>query len=332
VRGLRWFSSAVSNAWFALRVWVRYDMLWTGLGRTLLVVASVFPLVGAVLVKGSSPPSPAPTRSVVTVVTSSLPRVPPPELDLPVPVLVIGDSLVAGEEAVYGEALVSSGFAPSFDAVVSRGLRFGMVCPSSPVPVVEEQWSGAVDTPSEGTAFDDLADVPGGAVDDTGLAADASSTGSASPRPGFRATEAPSRTGCRGHGLEELARYAREGALPGIVVVALGTNDALLPAGDVLHGFRQLRGLLPGRLLVLVEVAVEASRGSFAAWNAAAREWCLADDACRFVEWSSGGSGLFVDDGLHLSSVGAQRRAAAIASALTGVLPYATGLRGASRR
>ena len=112
--------------------------------------------------------------------------------------------------------------------------------------------------------------------------------------------------GCRqmADGVKLLSARERRGALPGIVVVALGTNWIVTTAQ-----IRQaLRILGPGRVLGLVVPRELASARTPNRRNirSAGRRW---PERVRVLDWpgySAGRGSWFAGDGLHLSPAGAR--------------------------
>ena len=112
--------------------------------------------------------------------------------------------------------------------------------------------------------------------------------------------------GCRqmADGVKLLAARGRRGALPGIVVVALGTNWIITTAQ-----IRQtLRILGPGRVLGLVVPRELASARTPNRRNirAASRRWPDRVKVLDWVRYSSGRASWFAGDGLHLAPAGAR--------------------------
>lgn len=311
------FREFLSDRWFGLLLWWRY-----GLSRRLLVftVAMVLApvLVTALLFqfpRDFGDPPPEGVRSPVTLPIDSPDPLRVVPLRAPVlEVLVIGDSLVAGEEDIYREALASAGVASRFDAVVSRGLRHGWICPSGARVTGDD----LPDDFSEDFSAEDFSaedDFPTDPVDDS-----APEESGSDPFVGADEEEggpAPS-SGCVRQGLEALSWYAASGSPPAAVVVALGTNDASSPARQVLERLDTLRALLERRPVFLLETATYPMTAFHARWNDTARTWCLADVSCRFVDWAGTPtpSEFFEPDGVHLNAAGSRARAAALVSVL----------------
>lgn len=280
----------LSDRWFGLRLWVRYDLSW----RVLVVVLLFVPaLVGAGVFVGSRP-SPGGLAGVSSVPVRLPDEVPAPIEVVPLrgpvtEVLVVGDSLVAGEEGIYGPVLAAAGVSARFDAAVSRGLRYGWLCPSGRRAPVSGEVSAGVP-----------ADAPGGAVavdDEGGLV-----------------------EGCARQGLEALAWYVAHDLLPSAVVVALGTNDASASSDQVRAQLDAMRELLGRRRVFLLETVTSPVTSSHDGWNDTARAWCFSDAACRFVDWAVAPvpAEFFGADGVHLSASGSEARAGALADALAG--------------
>jgi hypothetical protein len=106
--------------------------------------------------------------------------------------------------------------------------------------------------------------------------------------------------GCRSmsEGLQILARRGRSGALPSVVVVALGNNFSIAPAEIA----RARRILGPKRVLGLV--TPRESLVSRQAIHAAARRWPA---RVRVLRWTARSSGrAWTWDGLHLTPAGAR--------------------------
>lgn len=123
-----------SDRWFDLLLWCRYDLSWRVVGFGVGVVA--FPVLAAAVLAVL----PDGTSRMVLSSPVTLPIEEPAPLEVSTlrsrveEVLVVGDSLVAGEEDIYRAALLEVGITmPVFDAVVSRGLRRGRVCPAGVV-------------------------------------------------------------------------------------------------------------------------------------------------------------------------------------------------------
>lgn len=307
------FREFLSDRWFDLLLWCRYDLSWrvvsAGVGVVLapaLVAVLVLPVGGNI--------------SDATVKSSpvTLPIAEPAPLEFsPLhtrvsDVLVVGDSLVAGEEEIYQEALGAVGVSARFDAAVSRGLRYGWLCPrgSNGLAVAADDESSG-DTPSAGSA--EYADE-----DLSGEVREGSFAEEHDDVSGEDAVNTPSSAGCVRQGLEAITWYASSDALSGALVVALGTNDASSPVRQVLERLDDLRSLLGTRPVFLLETATYPMTPVHAGWNDTARTWCLADVSCRFVEWASSPAPaeFFGPDGVHLSVLGSRVRAAALASVL----------------
>ena len=112
--------------------------------------------------------------------------------------------------------------------------------------------------------------------------------------------------GCRqmAEGVKLLAARERRDALPGIVVVALGTNWIVTTAQ-----IRQaLRILGPGRVLGLVVPRELASVRTPNRRNirAAGRRWPDRVKVLDWVRYSAGRASWFAGDGLHLAPAGAR--------------------------
>ena len=112
--------------------------------------------------------------------------------------------------------------------------------------------------------------------------------------------------GCRqmADGVRLLAARGRRGTLPGIVVVALGTNWIVTTAQ-----IRQtLRVLGPGRLLGLVVPRELASVRTPNRRNIrlAGRRWPERLKVLDWVRYSAGRTAWFAGDGLHLAPAGAR--------------------------
>jgi lysophospholipase L1-like esterase len=321
---LRRLYEIVSDRWFGLLIWFRYDVSWRAAVPLLVLSVAVVGSAGVVF----SPFDAGTSESPVVEGPVRLPgEVPLPERVFPVrvpvtEVLVVGDSLVAGEEALYREALASVGVVAFFDAAVSRGLRYGWLCPTGvDTPVSEPSQDESTDPdgleePDASEEPEDAATDGDGTLDD-GTLDDVGEDGLSETSDAAASTETR-RSGCVRQGLESVKWYASVGALPQVVVVALGTNDASAPAGQVRARLDDLRTLLEGRRVVLLETATYPMTGFHAGWNETARSWCLEDVSCRFVDWARGAGSpeFFAPDGLHLSASGSLVRAEALASLL----------------
>lgn len=348
VRRLR---DSVSDAWFGFRVWLRYDMFWSPRAWLLLAASLMVTVVGVVVAASPVPSPPAALPSSPAAPSSPSSSI-PLQFRAPIEVFVVGDSLVEGEEGVYEEQLRAAGFVPSFDAAVSRGLRSGWFCPDHVTPadeVFDRSAAEGVHDVLHGDLADDEHDAEHdaehddnddvrGAVsgnDDLDGVRGGSDGDSAVPSPGGVSHSSGSR--CRRQGLGVLVDRSGRDGLPDLVVVALGTNDASLPEAGVRAGLEEVRSLLGGRRLVLLETASEPMAAAHEGWNRTARSWCARDRDCRFVDWVGAGTGIFADDGVHLNATGSLRRAAALAAALSGLVDAppassAAGITGVSRR
>lgn len=339
---------SASDRWFSFRVWVRYDMFWTRSGRSVFALSLLVPLLATgLLLRPGAPVSGGGTNAPVALPLTTLPPSRVSEASLPGGVLVVGDSLVAGEEDVYASAFAAVGVDAVFDAAVSRGLRRGWLCPAgssrfgSVVGSTEEPDDGLGGLPGDDTGEDGTSEDDDPGTGSTGEADpddinsdDPDAPGSddsdrsgteplEDPVPGDELSpvgdgRAPSEDdGCRRQGLEALAWYATSGELPPAVVVALGTNDASRPATRVRADLDELRRLLGGRRLFIVATATSPMTELHTGWNATARSWCATDGLCEFVEWApEDPAALFAPDGVHLNALGAQERARAIALAV----------------
>lgn len=305
-----------ADRWFELLLWLRYDLSWSSIARGM--VAAAIPLLVLFLALpfaqniSTASGGDSSSSSVTLPVRGPDPlRVSP--LRPPVgDVLVVGDSLVAGEEDIYQEALGEVGVSARFDAAVSRGLRYGWLCPSG-----SQADKNRNDAHNPNGEY--MEDVPADGAPDSNQgspviedqAATTTSVGGSSQKemPGL---------GCVRQGLETLAWYASVGDLPGAVVVALGTNDASYPARQVLERLDALRVLLSGRQVFLLETATYPMTKMHAGWNDTARTWCLAYVSCRFVDWAGtpAPAAFFTADGVHLSLLGSRARATALATVL----------------
>lgn len=118
--------------------------------------------------------------------------------------------------------------------------------------------------------------------------------------------------GCRqfGQGLAIVARRRRAGALPRVVVLALGANGPIAPRQ--LAAARRLVG--PERTLVLVTPRRSADRTR--TMRQAARQHPNTVLLADWVRHSAGRHGWFADDGLHVGPAGAQAYAAFIRRAV----------------
>jgi hypothetical protein len=319
---LRRLYEIVSDRWFGLLIWFRYDVSWRAAVPLLVLSVAVVGSAGVVF----SPFDAGSSESPVVESPVRLPgEVPVPERVFPVrvpvtEVLVLGDSLVAGEEGIYREALASIGVVAFFDAAVSRGLRYGWLCPTGvDAPVADSDGLEELDPSGEPDALEGREDAATGAdgTRDAETIGDAGEGGLSEVSDDDAPTK-DRRSGCVRQGLEAVKWYASVDALPQVVVVALGTNDASSPAGQVRARLDDLRTLLEGRRVVLLETATYPMTGFHADWNETARSWCLGDVSCRFVDWARGAGSpeFFAPDGLHLSASGSLVRAEALASLL----------------
>lgn len=325
----------LSDRWFDLLLWCRYDLSWRTASAG--VLAAILSMLVVVLVL---PPGSAPDAAVVSSPVT-LPVVEPATLEFsplgsPVfDVLVVGDSLVAGEEEIYREAFDAVGVSARFDAAVSRGLRYGWLCPggSSSSGSAGGEGSGdlftdAHDGDLEGgiegefdgeLAGEELDEVPVDAVGEGSFPGDRGEfrDDGAGVSDSASAASAPS-AGCSRQGLEAISWYASSQGFSDALVVALGTNDASWPARQVLERLGELRSLLGGRPVFLLQTVTYPMTSFHAAWNDTARTWCLADVSCRFVEWVSAPAPaeFFGADGVHLSVLGSRSRAHALAAVL----------------
>ena len=307
------------DRWFELLLWVRYDLSWPLFARG--IVAAVIPLLVVFLALpfarnvsnassgGSSSPVTLPVEGPDPLRVSPLR---PPVVD----VLVVGDSLVAGEEDIYQEALWEVGVSVRFDAAVSRGLRYGWLCPSG--SQAEKNRDGALNPDGEAKEDGPTDDAPADVSDSSQGSAVVEDQPATTTSVGGSSQEELPGSGCVRQGLETLTWHASVGDLPGAVVVALGTNDASYPARQVLERLDALRVLLSGRQVFLLETATYPMTKVHAAWNDTARTWCLVDISCRFVDWAGAPApaAFFAADGVHLSPLGSRARAAALASVL----------------
>ena len=316
---LRRLWEVVSDRWFELLLWLRYDVSWRTAVPLLVLSLAVVGSAGVVF----SPFDGGSSDSPVVEGPVRLPgEVPLPERVFPMrapvtEVLVLGDSLVAGEEGLYREALASVGVVAFFDAAVSRGLRYGWLCPTGvDAPVSEPSRDESTDP--DGLEEPDASEEPEDAATDGDGTLDDVDEGGLSETSDDTAPTNARRSGCVRQGLEAVKWYASVDALPQVVVVALGTNDASAPAGQVRARLDDLRTLLEGRRVVLLETATYPMTGFHAGWNKTARSWCLEDVSCRFVDWARGAGSpeFFALDGLHLSASGSLVRAEALASLL----------------
>lgn len=328
----------LSDRWFDLLLWCRYDLSWRVVGFGVGVVA--FPVLAAAVLVVRLPDG---TSRMVVSSPVTLPIEEPAPLEVsPLrsrveEVLVVGDSLVAGEEDIYREALASVGVSVRFDAAVSRGLRYGWLCPRTAhaaaegMRMADDAGPGEFDEDLDGTGAEPGSgdgDATEGTTDavseDEDAATDADhgddqggDQGSVEEGLAEDVTD-PSSAGCVRQGLEAISWYASSDGLSAAVVVALGTNDASSPARQVLERLDDLRLLLGSRQVFLMETVTDPMTSFHAGWNDTARTWCFADAACRFVEWSPSPapSEFFGSDGVHLSALGSRVRADALAATL----------------
>ena len=107
--------------------------------------------------------------------------------------------------------------------------------------------------------------------------------------------------GCRqfGEGVRIIASRRRAGALPGVVVLALGANGPL-PDGAIANVLRAM-----GRYRILGLVTPKNSSGSAAAMRRAARKSPSRVVLIDWARYSTGRSGWFGGDNLHVGQIGA---------------------------
>lgn len=121
----------------------------------------------------------------------------------------------------------------------------------------------------------------------------------------------PTHRRCRPEGLELLASWATDGALPRTIVVALGTNDAgLFPPEQIQTHLTELAALTAGSRLVVVNVAKRHMTPRTRDWNHALQRWCQTLTRCTYADWAGTGTARdtrsYRPDGVHLR-IGAVR-------------------------
>jgi lysophospholipase L1-like esterase len=127
---------------------------------------------------------------------------------------------------------------------------------------------------------------------------------------------------CRREGLEVVRNLASSGALPDVLIIALGTNDAgLFKPHQVEANLAELRSLIGDRQLFLVNVKKLTSSKKPGVYNTTAAAWCATDIDCTVIDWASSPAAsnrrMYSSDRVHLTAKGVTSRAQFIFDAVT---------------
>jgi hypothetical protein len=157
---------------------------------------------------------------------------------------------------------------------------------------------------------------------DAGIPVTVDGVGSRALRYGWQCRDAsgrlvvvpkPSAKKCRREGLEVVKNLAEQGALPDVLIIALGTNDAgLFTPEQATQNLNELRSLVGDRKVFLVNVKKLTSSKRPGRYNAAASSWCATDIACSMIDWAATPAAsnrrMYSADRVHLTAKGVTAR------------------------
>jgi lysophospholipase L1-like esterase len=147
------------------------------------------------------------------------------------------------------------------------------------------------------------------------------------PPAGAAAGETGADGPCRPSGLELIEQWRESGTLGDLVVVALGTNDAVgRDEDDWQASWERALALAEPRTVLLVTAAARPDSpwaDRFEAYNERLAAWCARQSRCGLVDWAA--SAVAVDaasytDQVHLTRVATRARARFLAAAVAEVV------------